>query len=292
MIGSARRFAGALRYRPATLLALALLAIVVVSALAAAIVAPHDPILQHRDAFLAPPFWLADGRPEFLLGTDAAGRDVLSRILYGARVSLVFGAIVTLLAGAVGGAAGVASAVWQGWVGGVLERLVDIVQTLPVLVLALAVIAILGPGQVPAIIALSIALLPGFARIARAATLAQLGKEYALASRALGGASFHLIRWVVLPNIGGPLVVQGTLALSEAILGLAALGFLGLGLTPPTPEWGTMLADGRPYVLNAWWTVVVPGGAILVTVLSLNLAADGLREALDPKAPIATGPNT
>ena len=121
-------------------------------------------------------------------------------------------------------------------------------------------------------------------RVARAATLAELGKDYALASRALGGGTAHLMLWVVLPNVGGPLVVQGTLALSDAILGFAALGFLGLGIAPPVPEWGTMLAEARPYVLNAWWTVVVPGAAILVTVLSLNLVADGLRDVLDPKA--------
>ncbi len=269
--------------RVAPTVAGSLLALVVVSAAAAAWITPFDPLAQDRAAFLLPPAWIAGGDPAHPFGTDAAGRDLISRILFGARISLAFGGLVTLVSGVLGIGVGVAAALYQGWTGAVLRRLVDLIQTLPALVLALAVIAILGPGQLPAIVALSIVLLPGFARVARAATLQELGKDYALAARALGGANIHLARWVVLPNVWGPLLVQGVFALSEAILGLAALGFLGLGLRPPTPEWGTMLAEGRPYVLNAWWTVVVPGAAILGTVLCLNLLADGLRDALDPR---------
>ena len=261
-----------------------MLVLVVLAAAGAAVVAPYDPLAQHRQAFLQPPAWVQTGSSEFLLGTDAAGRDLLSRILFGARISLAFSALVVVLAMVVGVSLGVASAFARPLPAAAILRVIDVVQTVPVLLLALTVLVILGPGEVPAILSLSIVLLPGFARVARAATLAQLGKDYALASRALGGATGHLMLWVVLPNIGGPLVVQGTLALSDAILGFAALGFLGLGIAPPVPEWGTMLAEARPYVLNAWWTVVVPGAAILVTVLSLNLAADGLRDVLDPKA--------
>jgi dipeptide transport system permease protein len=273
-----------LRRRPAALAGLAVLALVVLAAAAAPLVAPYGPLEQHRQAFLEPPAWASGGASNFLFGTDAAGRDLFSRVLHGARISLGFSVAVVGFAVVVGVSLGVAAAFARPLAAATILRTVDLIQTVPVLLLALTVLVILGPGEVPAILSLSIVLLPGFARVARAATLAELGKDYALASRALGGANAHLMLWVVLPNIGGPLVVQGTLAMSDAILGFAALGFLGLGIAPPVPEWGTMLAEARPNVLNAWWTVVVPGAAILVTVLSLNLVADGLRDALDPKA--------
>ncbi len=246
-------------------------------------VAPHSPTHQYRDAFLAPPFWQDGGSSRFLLGTDAVGRDILSRLIHGARYSLIIGIIVVTLSLTLGIALGLFAAFSRGVVDIAIMRMMDIMLALPSLLLAVVIVAILGPGLFNAMLAISIVYLPHLVRLTRAAAISELGKDYVTASRVSGAGHVRLMVVTVLPNCMAPLIVQATLSFSSAILDAAALGFLGMGAQPPTPEWGTMLAEAREFVLRAWWVVTFPGLAILVTVLALNLLGDGLRDALDPK---------
>jgi dipeptide transport system permease protein len=262
---------------------LAVIALVVLAALLAGVIAPHDPAMQNRDAFLLPPAWAEGGSLAYPLGTDAVGRDILSRILYGSRFSLLIGSVVVVLSLSIGVVLGLVAGFARGWVETMIMRLMDIVLALPSLLLAIVIVAILGPGLVNAMIAVAITYLPQFTRLARASVIAELSKEYVTASRVAGAGTARLMFKTVLPNCWAPLIVQATLGFSNAILDAAALGFLGLGAQPPTPEWGTMLADAREFVLRAWWVVTFPGLAILITVLAFNLMGDGLRDALDPK---------
>jgi dipeptide transport system permease protein len=262
---------------------LAVIVIVVLAAVFADQIAPHPPAAQYRDHFLAPPFWMAGGSAEFLLGTDAVGRDIFSRILYGARFSLVIGLIVVTLSLSVGIALGLVAGFFRGVVETLIMRLMDIILALPSLLLAIVIVAILGPGLANAMIAVAIVYLPHYTRLTRASVIGEMSKDYVTASRVSGAGLGRLMFATVLPNCMAPLIVQATLGFSNAILDAAALGFLGLGAQPPTPEWGTMLADAREFVLRAWWVVTFPGLAILITVLAFNLMGDGLRDALDPK---------
>ncbi|MFO1039494.1 MAG: ABC transporter permease subunit [Geminicoccaceae bacterium] len=262
---------------------LAVIVIVVLAAIFAPVIAPHDPSLQHRDAFLVPPAWSEGGTWTYPLGTDAVGRDILSRIIYGSRFSLLIGCIVITLSLSSGIAMGLVAGFWGGWAGTLIMRLMDVILALPSLLLAIVIVAILGPGLTNAMIAVAITYVPQFTRLTRASVLSEMSKEYVTASRVAGAGPFRLMLSTVLPNCWAPLIVQATLGFSSAILDAAALGFLGLGAQPPTPEWGTMLADAREFVLRAWWVVTFPGLAILITVLAFNLMGDGLRDALDPK---------
>ncbi len=262
---------------------LVVIAVVVLAAVFAPLVAPHGPAEQYRDHFLAPPFWMAGGSARFLLGTDAVGRDILSRIIYGARFSLVIGLIVVTLSLSVGVALGLVAGFFRGVVEALIMRLMDIILALPSLLLAIVIVAILGPGLANAMIAVAIVYLPHYTRLTRASVIGEMSKDYVTASRVSGAGTLRLMFATVLPNCMAPLIVQATLGFSNAILDAAALGFLGLGAQPPTPEWGTMLADAREFVLRAWWVVTFPGLAILITVLAFNLMGDGLRDALDPK---------
>jgi dipeptide transport system permease protein len=262
---------------------LVVIAIVVLAAVFADQVAPHPPAEQFRDHFLAPPFWMAGGSAEFLLGTDAVGRDILSRIIHGARYSLLIGLIVVTLSLSVGVVLGLVAGFSRGVVEALIMRLMDILLALPSLLLAIVIVAILGPGLANAMIAVAIVYLPAYTRLTRASVIGELSKDYVVASRVNGAGLARLMFATVLPNCMAPLIVQATLGFSNAILDAAALGFLGLGAQPPTPEWGTMLADAREFVLRAWWVVTFPGLAILITVLAFNLMGDGLRDALDPK---------
>lgn len=268
---------------PGALAGLAIVALVVLLAIFAPLVAPHGPATTHSDAFLRPPAWQAGGSALYPLGTDAIGRDILSRLIYGTRFSLLIGCIVVAISLTIGVAAGLAA----GFLRGVFEiltmRLIDIVLTMPSLLLAVVLVAILGPGLTNAMIAVAITYLPYFARITRAAVIGEMSKDYVTASRVNGAGPLRLMFVTVLPNCMAPLIVQATLSFSSAIIDAAALGFLGLGAQPPTPEWGTMLADAREFILRAWWVVTLPGLAILITVLAINLVGDGLRDALDPR---------
>jgi dipeptide transport system permease protein len=279
----ARAFAQAFAANRGALLAFAVFAVVVLCALFAPLLAPRDPVEQFRDHMLTPPMWQAAGLAQFPLGTDELGRCLLSRLLFGARVSLLIGLASVLLALVPGVVLGLVAAFHPKWVAPVVMRLMDILLALPGLLLAIGVITILGPGLVNTVIAIAIGALPGYVRLVRGSALAEMGREYVTASRVAGASTARLMFDTVLPNCLAPVIVSGTLSFSSAILETAALGFLGLGVQPPLPEWGSMLSAARDYIERAPWVVTMPGLTILVTVLSVNLMGDGLRDALDPK---------
>ncbi len=257
--------------------------VLVLLALAAPVIAPHPYNAQYRDAILVPPFWEDGGRAAYLLGTDAVGRDILSRLLYGARYSLFIGVVVTLLALTTGIVIGTIAGYFRGWIDTVITRLMDIILAFPSLLLALVLVAVLGPGLTNAMIAIALVQQPHYVRLTRAAVMSEKSRDYVTAARVAGAGNFRLMFKTILPNCTAPLIVQAALSFSTAILDAAALGFLGMGAQPPTPEWGTMLAEAREFILRAWWVVTLPGLAILITVLAINLMGDGLRDALDPK---------
>ncbi|MBC7145775.1 MAG: ABC transporter permease subunit [Thioclava marina] len=256
--------------------------LVVLAATFAPLLSSFSPDVQYRDVLLAPPM-TDSAHGHFWLGTDAVGRDMLSRLLFGARYSLFVGVVVVLLALSVGVVLGLLAGWFGGWVDTVIMRVMDVILAFPSLLLALVFVAILGPGLINAMIAIAIVYQPHFARLTRGAVLSERNKDYVMAARVAGAGNMRLMFRTVLPNCLAPLIVQGTLSFSNAILDVAALGFLGLGAQPPTPEWGTMLSEAREFILRAWWVVTFPGLAILITVLAINLMGDGLRDALDPK---------
>lgn len=262
---------------------LTVFAILLILAIFAPLIAPYAPEAQFRDALLKPPIWSAGADPRFLLGTDPVGRDILSRLIHGARYSLFIGFFVVVGALIVGVILGVLAGYFGGWVDVVIMRIMDIILAFPPLLLALVLVAILGPGLFNAMIAIALVLQPHFARLVRAAVMAEKNREYVTAAKMSGAGHLRLMLITILPNCLGPLIVQATLSFSNAILEAAALGFLGMGAQPPTPEWGTMLASAREFIIKAPWVVTFPGLAILITVLAINLIGDGLRDALDPK---------
>ncbi len=257
--------------------------VVFVLAAAADIIAPYAPELTDNTVFLVPPAWQTGGSSAHWLGTDAIGRDILSRLLHGARLSLFIGVAVVAMSLLIGTFLGLLAGYFRGLFEVVVMRMMDIILTLPSLLLAIVIVAILGPGMVNAMLAVSIVVLPHYVRITRAAVISEASRDYVTAARMGGAKHWRLMFSEILPNCTAPLIVQASLGISTAILDAAALGFLGLGAQPPAPEWGTMLADAREFVLRAWWVVTFPGLAILITVLAFNLLGDGLRDALDPK---------
>ncbi len=262
---------------------LALIVVLIVLAIGANVIAPYSPNEQFRDFTLAPPAWHDGGSVRFLLGTDPVGRDILSRLIHGARLSLLIGLISVAISLSLGVVLGLVAGYFRGLVETTIMRLMDVMLALPSLLLAIAVVAILGPGLINAMYAIAIVLLPHYVRLTRAAVIAEAAKEYVASSRIAGAGPLRLMFSTILPNCAAPLIVQATLGFSNAILDAAALGFLGLGAQPPTPEWGSMLADALEFIQRASWVVTFPGLAILVTVLAFNLMGDGLRDALDPK---------
>lgn len=261
---------------------LVVIVLIALVAVFADLLAPHSTIEQYRDTLLLPPAW-AGGSWRYPLGTDDIGRDILSRLIHGARLSMVIGSIVVTVSLVAGTVLGLAAAFFKGVTDIAIMRLMDVMLALPSLLLAIVIVAILGPGLFNAMIAVSVVTLPHFTRLARASAMSELTREYVASSRLAGAGSLRLMFMTVLPNCLAPLIVQATLGFSNAILDAAALGFLGLGAQPPTPEWGTMLAGSLQFIQRAWWVVSFPGLAILVTVLAFNLMGDGLRDALDPK---------
>lgn len=255
----------------------------VVVALLADWIAPYDPTVQCREHLLQPPFWQAGGSLAFPLGTDAVGRDMLSRLMYGARYSFYVGIVVVMVSAAGGIVVGLLSGFAPKWLDTILMRVMDIILAFPSLLLALVLVAILGPSLTNAMIAIAIVLQPHYVRLTRSSVLAECSKDYVTAAKVTGAKLPRLMFITVLPNCLSPIIVQAALSFSTAILDAAALGFLGMGAQPPTPEWGTMLAEAREFILRAWWVVTFPGLAILITVLAINLMGDGLRDALDPK---------
>ena len=255
----------------------------IVVALFAPLLAPYEPQVQFRDALLVPPVWDENGRSAFILGTDAVGRDLLSRLIYGSRYSLFIGVVVVGLSLVGGIVIGLIAGFFRGWVDTAIMRVMDVILAFPSLLLALVLVAVLGPGLLNAMIAIAVVLQPHFVRLTRASVLSEKNKEYVISARVAGAGNIRLMTRTILPNCLAPLIVQATLSFSTAILDAAALGFLGMGAQPPTPEWGTMLADSREFITRAPWLVTFPGVAILVTVLAINLVGDGLRDTLDPK---------
>jgi dipeptide transport system permease protein len=263
--------------------ALILILLVILCAILAPLLAPHDYRAQNVDIALTPPAWDEGGSWTYVLGTDGLGRDILSRLIYGSQYSLMIGLIVVTLSLTTGVLMGLISGFYRGTVDTLIMRMMDIILALPSLLLAIVIVVLLGTGLTNAMIAVAITNIPHYARLTRAAVMTELTKDYVVASKVAGAGTLRLMFKTVLPNCLAPLIVQSTLGISSAVLDAAALGFLGLGAQPPTPEWGTMLADARQYIDNAYWVVTFPGVAILVTVLAFNLLGDGLRDALDPK---------
>lgn len=241
------------------------------------LLAPYDPIKQQLIKRRQPP------SAEHWLGLDEVGRDVLSRITYGARVSLQVGVVSVSMAIVVGALLGAVSGYLGGWVDSAVMRVMDVMLAFPSLLLAIAVVSILGPGLMNMLYAIAFVSIPMYARIVRASVLAEKEKDYVLAARAIGASPARILFRNILPNCLTPLIVQGTLGIATAILDAAGLSFLGLGARPPTPEWGTMLGEGRGSVFTAPHIVFFPGLAIMLTVLGFNLLGDGLRDALDPR---------
>ena len=262
---------------------LVVFSLLVVVAIFAPLLAPHGAATQYRDALLLPPVWQEGGDSRFLLGTDAVGRDMLSRLIYGAQYSLFIGVVVVSIALVGGIIIGLVAGFFRGWVDTIIMRVMDLILAFPSLLLALVLVAVLGPGLTNAMIAIAIVYQPHFARLTRAAVMGEMEREYVTAARVAGAGNLRLMFKTILPNCLAPLIVQATLSFSSAVLDSAALGFLGMGAQPPTPEWGTMLAEAREFILRAWWVVTFPGLAILISVLAINLMGDGLRDALDPK---------
>jgi len=278
-----RAFWLAFKENRGAVIGLSIVVLIVLLAIFADVVSPYPPNEQFRDAVKAPPVWADGGTWRFILGTDGLGRDMLSRLIHGARVSLFIGLSVMSVSFVVGVVMGLIAAFSSDAVDVVITRLMDLIMAVPSLVLAILIVAVLGPSLANTIVAVTIVYLPRYVRLVRASALAELGKEYVLAAQVAGVGRLRLMFSTVLPNCLAPLIVQAALGVSDAILEAAALGFLGLGAQPPISEWGTMLADAREFIRSNPWLVTLPGLAILITVVSINLAGDGLRDALDPK---------
>lgn len=255
----------------------------VLMAILAPWVAPQDP--NETDLFrrLQPPAWVEGGEWAYLLGCDALGRDILSRIIYGARISIFIGLAVIFVATVIGILAGLASGYLRGWVDVVISRIVDILLGFPYLIFAIGLMAMMGPGLWNIILALAYKEWVIPARVVRGETLATRELEYVEAARALGASRWHIMLREILPNILSPVIVVSTIRMAHVIILEASLSFLGLGVQPPTASWGSMVADGRAFILEAWWVSTFPGLAILLLVLAINVASQGLRDAFDPR---------
>lgn len=256
---------------------LTVICILIVLALLAPVIAPYDPYLQSLQSTLLPP------SAQHLAGTDELGRDVLSRMLYGARTTLLVVVSVSVLVAPIGLLIGVCAGYFGGWIDRTLMRIVDIFLALPSLVLALGFVAALGAGTENAVLAIALTAWPPIARLARAETLTIRSSDYIAAARMYGASSFRIISAHVVPLCMPSIIVRVTLSMASVILTAAGLGFLGLGAQPPSAEWGTMISTGRKVMIDHWWVAAFPGIAILVTSLSFNLIGDALRDALDPR---------
>jgi peptide/nickel transport system permease protein len=263
--------------------ALAFILLAILVAVAAPVVAPYDPEETDLMVAMRPPSWVEDGAPGHVLGTDQLGRDILSRVIYGARISLLVGFVAVLGAGLIGVLLGLAAGYHGGVVDDVIMRIADIQLAFPYILLAVALVAVLGPSLLNVILVLCLVSWVGFARIVRAEVLAVREREFVEAGRSMGLTTGRLLARHILPNVMTPVIVVASFALAQMIITEAALGFLGLGVQPPTPTWGGMLAEGRDYISFAWWLTTFPGLAIMVTVLAINFVGDWLRDYLDPR---------
>jgi len=262
---------------------LVIILLFILTAIFAPVLSPHDPLDVSLYDQLKPPIWHKGGTSKNILGTDDLGRDILSRLIYGARVSLAVAVVSVGLAFVIGTLLGSVSGYYKGVLDNIVMRVMDMILAFPYILLAIVVVAYLGPSLRNAMIAIGITYVPRFARIVRGSVLEECEKDYVTAARAIGAKDLRIIFIAILPNCLGPLIVQTTLSFASAILDAAALSFLGLGAQPPTPEWGAMIAMGRSLILRASWVMTFPGLAILFAVLGFNLLGDGLRDALDPR---------
>jgi peptide/nickel transport system permease protein len=270
----ARHWAGAV--------GLAIVTIMAVCAVFAPALAPHDPYSQDIAVRLRPPAWAATGTAEHLLGTDHVGRDYLSRIVYGARISLAVGVLAVACSSVLGVVVGLLSGFYGGLVDRGLTFLVNLTLTLPFMLLAIAMIALMGSGFVNMILVLGVTGWPIYARVVRAEVLSLREREFVVAGTALGGSPGRILAAHILPNLANLLVVLASVEVARMIIVESFLSYLGLGVPPPAPSWGGMLSEGQLYVLTNWWLATFPGLAILVTVLGVNLIGDALRDVLDP----------
>ncbi len=257
--------------------------LVVIAAVFAPLLSPYDPIAQDVEKRLLPPFWQEGADPRYLLGTDHLGRDIISRIIYGARISLVVSISAVAFSCFLGTLIGLLSGFYGGKVDNIFMRLADVQLAFPFILLAIAIIAVLGPNLQNIIIVMGITGWVIYARVVRAEVLSLREKEYVLAVRALGGSNRRIIFKHLLPNVIPPVIVIVTLEMARMIIMEAALSFLGLGIQPPTPTWGGMLADGRVYLVTSWWLATFPGVVIMLVVLGINLLGNWLRDILDPR---------
>jgi ABC-type dipeptide/oligopeptide/nickel transport system permease subunit len=264
------------------LVATTLMLLIVGASLAAPWLAPYSPVevdIRHR---LAPPAWMDRGTPDHVLGTDQIGRDLLSRMIYGGRVSLLIGVCAVLVSSTIGVLLGLAAGYFGPRTDWTIMTLVNVMLTFPFVLLALAVIAVLGPSLTNMVIVLGVADWPLYARVIRAETMALRERDFMTAARALGMSHARIIFRQILPNLVSVIVVIATLQVARVIILESFLSFLGLGVQPPTPAWGNMLGDGRVYMLNSWWIAAFPGAAIFITTLTINLMGNALRDWLDP----------
>ena len=266
-----------LRRNKAAMVGAALLTFEILLALAAPVVAPYDPYKQNPRAPLQAP------SRDHWFGTDDSGRDLLSRVIYGTRISLRVGLISVGIGGGIGITLGILAGYRGGFLDNVIMRAVDLLLAFPGILLALAIITILGPSLFNVMIAVGISAIPSYTRVARASTLAMKDREFVVSARAIGARDTRITLLYILPNVLPPLIVLATLGIAGAILTAAGLSFIGLGAVPPTPEWGAILTLGRKYINQAWWYTTFPGLAIMITVLGINMLGDALRDALDPK---------
>ncbi|NQY53579.1 MAG: ABC transporter permease [Campylobacteraceae bacterium] len=265
------------------LVGLYIVVILFICAIFAPFITSYDPLIQDLQNRLIPPMWNEAGSIAHILGTDDFGRDLFTRIIYGSRISLMIGVVSVGISLTFGLVMGACAGYFGGMVDTIIMRIVDIMLSIPAILLAIVIVSILGPDLVNAMIAIGIVGIPAFARIVRASVLAEKEKEYVVASRINGSSSFRLITKVILPNCTTPMIVQATMGFGGAVLEAAGLSFLGLGAQPPIPEWGAMLADSLQFITTASWMIMYPGMAIFLTVMGFNLVGDGLMDVLDPK---------
>ena len=256
---------------------------VVLTALMAPVIAPYNPAEHHRKERFTPPSWLEEGKPEYVLGTDQLGRDILSRILYGSRVSVLVGVSAASIGGLLGAILGLIAGYYGGLIDSFISRLVDTFLSIPFIVLVLAIVGVLGPSLTTIIVVLGVTGWASYARVVRGETLSVREREFVTAARVVGCTQVRIAFRHVLPNAFASIIAMATLDVAATILAESSLSYLGLGVQPPTVTWGSMIADGREYLASAWWLAVFPGLAIMLTVLGVIFLGDWLRDVLDPR---------
>ena len=279
-----RSFLKILFSSPGTIAGAAIVVIVTFGALFAPLISPHDPNHQNLALNLLPPAWLAGGNKDYLLGTDHLGRDILSRLIWGSRVSTTVGLSVVIIGGSIGVTLGLVAGYFGGLADEIIARIVDVQLAFPFVLLAVAIIGVLGPSLRTIILVLGVTSWVQYVRVVRADALALKEREFVQAASATGASQWRVLMRHILPNVTSSITVLATFEVARTVILESALSFLGLGVSPDTPSWGTMLADGRQFLDTAWWMGTFPGFAIMITVLGVNILGDGLRDALDPQS--------